>query len=137
MGIEENKALLHRLYDLMNRRQLEEYYELYTPDFILHGGGSDFGLDWLKQFEGQVYAGFTSAGTIIDNLVAEGDKVAFQAHLNLTHTGPFMGVTPTGKKVEMTATHIIKISGGKVAEWWGTSEWPRVMQELGVRPAGQ
>ena len=40
MPVEENKALLNRLYDLMNRRQLEEYYDLYAPDFVLHGGGS-------------------------------------------------------------------------------------------------
>jgi ketosteroid isomerase-like protein len=138
VSIEENKALLHRLYDLWNRRQLAAYYELYEPEFLLHGGGHDLSLEWMKQFDAQVDAGFSSAGTTIDNMVAEADRVAFQAHISITHTGQFMGIDPTGKKFEMTPTHIVRIAAGRVAEWWGTSEWPRVMQELGVvRPTGQ
>jgi predicted ester cyclase len=86
----------------------------------------------MKQFETMATTGFPDAKFTVDNLVAEGDKVAFQVHCRMTHTGTFSGIAPTGKKIEMTNTHIVKIVGNKVMEWWGTMDNLSMMQQLGI-----
>jgi len=137
MSVEDNKALIRRLYELWNQRQLVAYYQLYAQDFVLHGTARDMSLGQMKQFEAQMDAAFPDAKCIIDNMVAEGDKIAFQANVRMTHTGPFMGIAATGKKFEIINTHIVRVAANMVAEWWGTTEFARVMQELGVVPSAQ
>jgi predicted ester cyclase len=133
MSVEENKALIRRMYELINQK--EPYYELLTPDFVVHGTSSDMSLEQNKRFDAMLLTGFAEFKTTLHNMIAEADKVAFQVNIKMTHTGPFMGAAPTGKKIEITNTYIVKIFNNKVSEWWGTAEFTRVMQELGVTPS--
>jgi len=132
MSPEENKAVILRLYDLINQKQLDAYYELYAPDFIDHASTGDRSLEQMKQFEAMATAAFPDAKFTVDNMVAEGDKVAFQVHCRMTHKGTFRGVAPTGKKIEVINTHIVKIVANKVMEWWGTMDNLGMMQQLGI-----
>lgn len=134
MSVEENKALIRRMYDLAARK--EPYYDLLAPDFVMHSTDGDMSLEDNKRFDAILYAAFPEATITLRNIIAEGVKVAFQANIKMTHTGPFMGITPTGKELEMTNTYIVKITDNKIAEWWGTSEFSRVMQQLGTIPSG-
>ena len=84
----------------------------------------------MRRLDAAQVGAFSDAAVTVDNMVGEEDKVAFQVRLKVTHSGTFMGIAPTGKRVEMTNTHIVRVSGGKVAEWWGTDEFSRITQEL-------
>ena len=75
---------------------------------------------------------FSNASATIEDIIAEGDKVAYRITWEMTHTGEFMGITPTGKKIKLTYPAIVRISGGKIAEWWGTGD--TLMQQLGALP---
>jgi predicted ester cyclase len=128
MSVEENKALIRRMYELINRG--EPYYELLAPDFVVHGTSGDMSSEQNKRFDAVMQAAFPDSKMTLHNMIAEGDKVAFQVHIKMTHTGPFMGVAPTGKKIEITNTYIVKIAANKIAEWWGTTEFSRVIKEI-------
>ena len=132
MSVEENKALIRRMYDLINRK--EPYYELLAPDFVVHGTNRDMSFEQNKQFDAMLFAGFAEFKATLHNVIGEGDKVAFQVNIKMAHTGPFMGVAATGKKIEITNTYIVKVADDRVSEWWGTAEFSRVMQELGIVP---
>ena len=136
MSIKENKALILRFYDLFNRRDLDTGYELLAPEYLFHAVTGDLPKEQVKQFDVMFAAAFPDTiCTINDNdIVAEGDKVAFRVNARGTHTGPFMGVAPTGKKIEMNNTYIVKIVANKWVEQWGTTEFPLLMQQLGVIP---
>ena len=73
-------------------------------------------------------------GDILKIYVAEGDKVAIRVTWRGTHKGEFMGIAPTGNKIEMTNTLIFRIAVGKLAENWATIDELRLMQQLGVIP---
>lgn len=133
MSLKENKALILRFYDLYNRREMEAAYELFAPEYVYHPIG-DSSKEQAKQADTMGIAAFPDAICTINDIIAEGDKVAFRVNMRGTHTGPFMGTAPTGKKIEMNNTYIVKIVGNKWVEQWGTTEFPRVMQELGVIP---
>jgi predicted ester cyclase len=134
MSVKENKALVRRFYKLLNRRELDAAYELVAPDCVMHFPTGNVPREQSKQFDVVLGAAFPDCHATIRDIVAEGDKVAFQVSWQGAHTGPFMGVAPTGKKYEMTNTYIVKIRADKLAEIKGTTHLPLMMQQLGVIP---
>ncbi len=131
---EENKALIRRLYDLFNLRDLDSVYEMMDPGWISHYTTGDRSMEENKQFWPTIYTAFPDLSLAVNHLIAEGDKVAFQDILRGTHKGEFMGIAPTGKKIEMISTCIVRIANGKFMESWCTLDELRLMQQLGVIP---
>ncbi len=121
MSVGENKALILRLYDCLNRKERESYYALYSPDFVLHGTSGDVSLDQMKQLESGIFDGSSKGRGVVDNIVATGDRVAFQVHVTVMQA--------TGKNIDATNTHIVKVAGGKITEWWGTNELDYLMRQ--------
>ena len=131
MGIEENKELIHRLYELYNRHELDAAHELYSPDW--HAG--DFTLEQNKQFDIMSWNAFPDVKVTILDMVAEGDKVAYIVNVTGTHTGgPYMGIQPTGKKIDGTNTWIVRIVDNKIVEHKGTGDFLSPLHQLGVLP---
>jgi predicted ester cyclase len=72
----------------------------------------------------------------VEDMVAEGDKVAYRVTITGAHTGgPYMGVAPSGKKIEMRNTSIKRIANGRLTESWGTLDTVSLMRQLGLLPA--
>ena len=71
----------------------------------------------------------------IEEMVAEGEKVAERHSARGTHEGEFMGVAPTGKQVEFQGQAIFHISEGKVLERRGMPDMLGLMQQIGAVPA--
>lgn len=70
---------------------------------------------------------------IIEDLIAEGDKVVFRFTASGTHQGEFMGIPPTEKRVTIMEIRIYRIIGGKIVECWGLFDQMGLMQQLGVK----
>jgi predicted ester cyclase len=70
-----------------------------------------------------------------EDIIAEGDKVAARYTMRGTHQGEFMGVAPTGNRIEVTGIDIVRFEGGKMVEHWANSDELGMMQQLGVIPA--
>ncbi len=81
-------------------------------------------------------AAFPDSVATIEDILAEGDKVAFRVTYRMTHQAKFMGIEPTGKKVTMTNAAIYRIAAGKVVEGWATIDNLHFMQQLGAIPSG-
>ena len=139
MSVEEIKALMRRLIEEYNKGKaaaMAATDELYAADFVYHGvGGEEIrGLENIKQSESEGFNAFPDHHFTIDDLVVEGDKVATRLTLTGTHTGEFMGIPPTHKKVTVWAMTISRISGGKIAESWEMMDTLDVIQQLGAIP---
>jgi len=136
---EENKALFHRFVNEgINKRNVELIGELMDANYIEHNPipGVSPGLDGMKEMMGMFFAAFPDLNSTIDMLVAEGDLVAGRMTSTGTHTGDFMGIPATGKRVTFTETHIVRIANGKAVEHWGNQDDMAMMQQLGVIPEG-
>ena len=133
MSIEENKALVHRAYELVNRRELDAFFELLAPEYVEHLPIGDKSLEQVKQYAGTVFGAFPDIHFTIEDMVAEGDKVAVRVTWRGTHKGVFMDITPTGNKIDITNANIIKIAAGKWVEFWNVTD-VRLMQQLGDIP---
>ena len=131
MGIEENKALIHRLCELYSRHELDAASEIYSPGCF----GGDFTWEQNKEFDIMLLNAFPDLKITILDMIAEGDKVACMPNVTGTHTGgPYMGIPPTGKKMDLKHTRIVKIVDNKIVEFKGTSDSLNGLQQLGVLP---
>jgi steroid delta-isomerase-like uncharacterized protein len=134
---EESKALVRRLIDeVYNRGALDVADELLASDFVRHNPlpGQESGLEGYKGGVAAIRLAFPDYEIVIEDQVAERDKVVTRYTERGTHRGEFMGMAPTGKRVELTAISIHRISGGRLVEDW--VEWDKLglMRQLGIIP---
>ena len=142
MSAEETKALVRRYAEeLLNRKNLDLFEEIFAPDFVQYGTASDqvSGVEDLKEFFVMLRSGFPDFQVTIEDLfAAEGEKVVLRFTFRGTHQGEFMGIAPTGNRVEFLAIDISRIAEGKIVEHWSNSDQLGMMQQLGVmeQPSG-
>ena len=137
--LEENKALVQRFVEeAFNKGNLDVADEVYAPRFFSHDPSTpegERGPEDVKQFVNTYRSAFPDGHTIIEDLIAEGDKVAYRWTYRGTHQGELMGIAPTEKEVTITGITINRISGGKIEEEWNNFDQLGMLQQLGVVPA--
>jgi len=134
MSVEENKKIVRRYQEIYNSNDLDALDEvvsqgLLTPKIM---PGIPTGIEGAKAAHRIMLAGFPDYQTIIDDLFAEGDKVAARITMSGTNTGSFMGIPPTDKHVSFTGIYIARIANGKIVEHWGEEDGVSLLQQLGV-----
>ena len=137
MSTEGSKALSRRVIEeIINKQNPALADELIDPNFVDHGiAGMGFkGPEGFKQYVTTFITAFPDLRLTIDDMVAEGDKVALRLTARGTHKGDFMGIAPTGKQFTVTGIVIQRIAGGKMAEGWLVNDVLGMMQQLGVIP---
>jgi len=125
MSAQENKAFMRRYFGAISGKDKpRELQDQYIDD-------SDQELkEHIVAFE----VAFPHYELIIDDMVAEGDKVAVSTTFKGTHKGEFMGIAPTGKDVAIPIALVYRISGGKIVEHTMLADQLGMMQQLGVLP---
>jgi steroid delta-isomerase-like uncharacterized protein len=118
--LHENKALIRRyVEECIGKGDMSLMDELLAVDYVMHEPvGGDRGLEAYKKGQPAVLAGFPDGHWTIEDMVAEGDKVAWRFTFTGTHTGEFAGIPATGKEIRLAGMVISRIADGKVAEEW-------------------
>jgi steroid delta-isomerase-like uncharacterized protein len=136
---EENKALIQRFVEeAFNKGNVDVADEVYASTFIAHdptipeGQGSP---EQVKQFVNTYLSAFPDGHTTVEDLISDGEKVAYRWTFRGTHQGELMGIPPTGKQVTITGITINRLSGGKVEEQWNNFDQLGMLQQLGAAPA--
>ena len=137
---EQNKTNFKRLYDeVFNQGNFDVADELIGPNVVEHqqqpGVAPDAaGPELVKQIARFFRSAFPDLHIAVDDLIAEGDRVAARLTIAGTHQGEMLGIPPTGKRVEVSSIDIIRFEDGKAAEHWGETDILSMMQQLGVVP---
>ena len=137
MTAEENKASVrHFINEILVKKNVGAIDEYLSADYVEHDEmpGLEPGREGLKQMLGMYSGAFPDLGVHVEDIIAEGDKVVVRVRSTATHTGDFMGISATGKQVDFREIHIVRMSGGKMAEHWGIIDNMAMMQQLGVVP---
>lgn len=136
MSTEKNKFIIrHWLEEGWSKGNVAVADDLIDPNFIVHGAGGQAtlsGPDGVKQLVLTWRNGFPDGQMIIEDMFAEGDKVAIRMTWRGTHTGEFYSIAPTGKHVNVTSIGIDRIANGKIVEGWGEVDLLGLYQQLGV-----
>ena len=119
---EANKQLARRWFEeVWNQRKESAIDAILTPDCRAHGLGGDavlVGPEGFKTFHRSFCGAFPDLHVTVDDIVAEGDKVAIRWTATMTHLGDGLGIPPSGKKVSMDGSMIVVIKDGKIDEGW-------------------
>ncbi len=90
------------------------------------------GPENLKRAVGEWRIAFPDTHNVVEDIVAEGDKVAARWTTYATHRGEFMGIAATGNRIAVTSFGIFRLSGDKIVESWDTFNVVEMMQQLGI-----
>ena len=134
MSAEDNKAIVRRAYDAINRNDLDALDEMVDSDVTDHdpAPGQGPGLEGVKQYFSSLHTAFPDVQMNVDYMVAEGDKVVARVSVSGTHQGEFLGINPTGNHVAITGIDVLRIVDGKIVEHWGNFDDLGMLQQLGV-----
>jgi len=134
MSTEENKALVRKVYDAINANDLDALDGLMAADMDSNTrfAHPDGGLDGFKESFKTALASFPDYSITIDDQIAEGDKVVTRYTASGTQEGDFMGVAPTGERIELVGIDIDQIEDGKIVAHWSEASLDDIMVKLGV-----
>lgn len=123
-----NKAIARRVYEIISAgdfEKAEEIVDAQVPDNELLPDDPPAKLiDTFKTTFKEAREGFPDLSVSVEDVMAEGDRVAARVTMRGTHRGEFQGIAPTGKRVEVKAIDMFRISNGKIVEHWGHADDP-------------
>ena len=137
MSTEVNKAIVRRFVDeVQSKGNIDAIDELCSPGFVNHSAppGVPSNCEGVKQVTAMFRQAFPDSYFTIEDMVAEGDKVATRKTFHGTHQGEFMGIPPTGQQVSIGLIDIVRIVDGKVVEHWSMGDNLGMMQQLDIIP---
>ncbi len=134
MSLEENKKLILDHYDAFYRGDTEAMRKQLSADFVDHEmpPGTAQGPEPALRGREMLLQAFPDLSVKIEDIVAEGDRVAVRATWQGTHTGLFLPLSlpPTNRKVAITGMVFWRIRDGRIVERWANVDRALMKQQL-------
>jgi len=132
---ELNKTVARRYFKAYETGDIEAVIEFVDANYTLHPGGEEepMNFDERKRDEMVFFSAFSNIQAIVEDQIAEGDKVASRITMHCTHTGEFRGIPATGKRITITYIDIALIKAGKIVEEWVEFDMMNILQQISVR----
>ncbi len=133
--VEQNKELIRAAFGELEE-VMASHERLYDPDWIGHFPGMPpLDLDGHRQYSVAMNTAFPDLERMIDDLIAEGDRVVARWSARGTHSGDFMGIPPSGAVAESSGITVFRIADGRIAEEWSQSDMLGLLQQIGAIPS--
>ena len=137
MATENNKDIMNRFVQFINTADEKLATELVSTDAIFYVPGSPEpmrGPSGYLAIIGMMRGGFPDIQWTLEEMIAEGEKVAARFTMRGTHQGTFFGVPATGKKIAVSAMNFYRLSGGQFVEERGQPDLLGLLQQIGAVP---
>jgi predicted ester cyclase len=132
MSTEQAKATLRTAVAAFNAGDVDGFLAMFDSSLAHHGLGPE-PLD--EKGNRAFYEGFAGAFAgcqiVLDDVVAEGDRIAVRFHVTGRHEGEFLGMAPTGRSIHVDAQAIMRFADGRVVERWTTADLMGLMGQIG------
>ena len=134
----ETRRVVERMVDGLNDHEIDGMGEFFHQDFRWIGNAGSGVKNGLKAFQDNwqrpFQAAFSEKVCIDEARLAEGEWMAAFGRQEATHSGEFMGIAPSGKRIEIRYMDFWKVQDGKIVSNWVMVDFPYVMRLLGVDP---
>lgn len=131
-------AFIRRWFEeVWNKGREEAIDEMFAEDGIAHGLADETGeplrgASGFKPFFRNFRGAFPDIEVIVEDTVAEGDKVAARCTVRATHAGGGLGFAATQMPVDITGISIVRVKDGKIVEAWNNFDFMGMHQQLGT-----
>lgn len=134
----ETRHTVERMVDGLNDHLIEGIGAFFADTFRWMGnagcgtknGLKEFQDNWQRPFQ----AAFSDKVCTDEARIVQGEWMAAFGAQIATHSGEFMGILPTGKRVEIRYMDFWKVKEGKIVDNWVMVDFPHIMRQLGVDP---
>tara|TARA_Y100000746_G_scaffold231370_1_gene245031 strand:- start:952 stop:1485 length:534 start_codon:yes stop_codon:yes gene_type:complete len=132
----ETRTVIENMVDGLNDHRIVDIDEFFSESFRWMGntgcgtkeGIREFQQNWQKPFQ----AAFSDKVCIDEARLYMGEWAAAFGRQEAIHSGTFMGIEPTNKKVEIRYMDFWKVANGKIVDNWVMVDFPKVLIQLGV-----
>lgn len=120
--------------DVWNKGDFRLVRQMFSPQVVLHYRGRDIpltpesGVQTVKMWRD----GFPDFHFKLEDMIVQRNKIALRIPFTGTHLGPFWGLAPTGKKINVTETLILRVEDSKIAEMWADYDEYGMRIQLGL-----
>jgi predicted ester cyclase len=133
---DETRRVIEAMVDGLNDHRIDDMGEFFAESFRWMGNfgcGTKIGLkafqtNWQKPFQ----AAFSNKVCVDEARLFMGEWAAAFGHQDATHSGLFMGVAPTGKRITIRYMDFWKVEDGRITDNWVMVDYPGVLAQLGV-----
>jgi predicted ester cyclase len=135
MGAAENKQRTIRTIEIFNSGDADGYLANYAEDALVHGLPPDFEptRDGLRRFIGVTLNALPDLQFLIEDVIAEDDRVAVRGRFAATQRGELLGAAPTGDHLEWEMTTILRFGAdGRILERWIQDDTLALLVQLGL-----
>jgi steroid delta-isomerase-like uncharacterized protein len=137
MSAEENKAIVRRFWDVWEQGNIDLVDEVLASNYVNHTPATPeqpTGPEGVKAVVSMFRSAMPDLRVVVEDMIAEGDKVAVRYTLEGTHEGELFGVPPTGQRLSIKSIAVERVSDGKIREHWRVTDSLGMMHQLGVVP---
>lgn len=136
MSKQDNIDAQVRFGEAVQNGRFEVLAELVSQSVVDHdpAPGQTPGPQGYAEFFRTLRTAFPDMKIVVDHLIADEDNVAFAYTLTGTQQGPFEGVQPTGKHVEVRGMQISRFEDGKMVERWGSTDELGILKQIDAAP---
>jgi len=126
---------MRRFWDVWEQGNIDLLDELLSPDYINHNlAAPDLptGPEGVKAVVSMFRSAMPDLKVVVEDMIADGDKVATRYALEGTHEGQLFGVPPTGKRLSIKSITVERVADSKIREHWRVTDELGMMRQLNV-----
>jgi predicted ester cyclase len=118
--------------ELLASRDLDRLGEFFAEGFTSHNmpPGLPQGIAGVRAFFQLFLDGLSDIDVRVDELIADGDRVAVATTTSGTHSGELFGVAPTGRRISVTGIDLVRVDGGRIVEHRGLTDTVGLLRQL-------
>ncbi|MGH2558491.1 MAG: ester cyclase [Thermomicrobiales bacterium] len=135
--VEQNKRIAHRFVEeVINGGNTRLLAELVSTDHVSHLPlGDHYGPEGVRIDICGFRSAFPDLNLTIESMVGEADYVVYRFVARGTHKGPFMGVPPSGRRIEIDGISMDRLRDGQTIERWLQYDTVALLQQIGSASA--
>lgn len=135
MSPRRNKALVRAYWKSYETGDLDAVMAFVHPDHVFHpeGGARAVGYRRRRQGDAAFLRTFSRVRVAVEDLIAEGDRVASRVVMTATHARAAYGLRATRRRIRIPFLDIARVRGGKIVEEWTEYDWESLRRRMGTR----
>jgi predicted ester cyclase len=131
---ESAKRLAETFVRMLNEHDPDLVDAFIAPDYRNHNAFVDDGREANRRFWTGFFTALPDLTASMEDLVIAGDRVVGRLVYRGTHAGEFMGIAPTGRRVEMRSIDIWRVAGDMFVEHWDELNTLQLLGQMGALP---
>jgi steroid delta-isomerase-like uncharacterized protein len=129
--VPEAQDVVAQLNETLNAHDVAAGRALYDekPRLVM-ASGHELDLDGLDRMMEMTLKAFPDMRISVRRCLCDGDTVVSEEVMEGTHKGPFAGLAPTGRQVQLPMVHVTVVRDGRIVERTAYHDTAGILRQL-------